>query len=318
MKRIFSYLQEYFAEQWNARLFVSTGIFLALCFAINYGLDAEVAALRTLAHPFHQFVFYFLFYIIPYGVTVCLHAVFAGERAFLREKNFYLLTTFGFALLALYITLHNVPAYVVRQSPSSFAEITLPYLWYYARYASNLLPGLGIIIPLALYWYVNDRTRSRFYGFSSSNINLKTYFAILLFLVPVVLAASFGADFQSAYPRFKFGLPANAVGIEKALLVGFFEVCYGVDFIFVELIFRGFLVMAFVRYLGSGAILPMVVVYAFIHFQKPMGEAIGSIVGGMVLGVISYRTNSIYGGVILHLGVAYLMEMAGTFQMVMR
>ncbi|MBX2989660.1 MAG: CPBP family intramembrane metalloprotease [Bacteroidetes bacterium] len=318
MKRILSYLQEYFDEQWNIRLFASTGIFLALCFAVNYGFDAEVAALRKLAHPLHQFIFYFFFYSIPYGVTVCLYAIFTHERRFFRERNFYLLAVFGFALLALYVTLHNVPAYTVRQSPSLFGEIALPYLWYFARYASNLLPGLGIIIPLALYWHVHDRSRSRFYGFSSSNINLKTYFAILLFLVPVVLAASFGADFQSAYPRFKFGLPASAAGIEKALLIGFFEVCYGVDFVFVELIFRGFLVMAFARYLGSGAILPMVVVYAFIHFQKPMGEAIGSIVGGMVLGVISYRTNSIYGGVILHLGVAYLMEVAGTLQMFVR
>jgi membrane protease YdiL (CAAX protease family) len=56
-----------------------------------------------------------------------------------------------------------------------------------------------------------------------------------------------------------------------------------------------------------------VVVYAMIHFEKPLLEAISSIVGGTVLGVISHRTRSIYGGVILHLGIAYMMEMAGSF-----
>ena len=76
--------------------------------------------------------------------------------------------------------------------------------------------------------------------------------------------------------------------------------------------------MAFTRYLGSRAILPMVVVYAFIHFQKPIGEALSSIVGGLVLGVVSYRTKSIYGGIIVHLGVAFLMEIAGTFQLLLK
>jgi membrane protease YdiL (CAAX protease family) len=41
---------------------------------------------------------------------------------------------------------------------------------------------------------------------------------------------------------------------------------------------------------------------------------LSSILGGLVLGVISYRTKSIYGGIILHLGVAYMMEIAGGVQ----
>ncbi|MBI5474720.1 MAG: CPBP family intramembrane metalloprotease, partial [Ignavibacteriae bacterium] len=188
------------------------------------------------------------------------------------------------------------------------------YRGYALRYASNLLPGLVVIAPLAIYWYNMDRATSSFYGFSASKINLKTYFAILLLVAPVVCAASFGGDFQATYPRYKFGMPTDA----NSLAIPGFELCYGIDFVFVELLFRGFMVMAFTRYLGSGAILPMVVVYAFIHFQKPMGEAIGSVFGGIVLGVISYNTKSIYGGVILHLGVAYMMEAAGTLQMLYR
>jgi membrane protease YdiL (CAAX protease family) len=59
----------------------------------------------------------------------------------------------------------------------------------------------------------------------------------------------------------------------------------------------------------------MVVAYALIHFEKPLVEALSSIVGGLVLGIISYRTKSIYGGVILHLGIAFTMEIAGAMQM---
>ncbi|HXG01125.1 MAG TPA: CPBP family intramembrane glutamic endopeptidase, partial [Bacteroidota bacterium] len=126
--------------------------------------------------------------------------------------------------------------------------------------------------------------------------------------------SSFTQDFREAYPRYKFGLPSGLPQLEQSSLITIFQFCYGIDFVFVEFFFRGFMVMAFARLLGSGSILPMVVVYSFIHFQKPLGEALSSILGGLALGIISYNTKSIYGGVILHLGVAYLMELAGSLQ----
>jgi membrane protease YdiL (CAAX protease family) len=54
--------------------------------------------------------------------------------------------------------------------------------------------------------------------------------------------------------------------------------------------------------------------YCYIHFGKPLGETLGSIFGGYVLGVIAYRTGSIYGGILVHLGVAWLMELTAFLQ----
>lgn len=317
MKQILSYVREYIREEWYPAYFASVGAFLVACFTLNYSLEFEQRSVRQLAHPLAQLLFYLFFYGIPYVIVLALYARFSRRR-FARERGFHVLVLFGIVLLSVYITLHNVPAFAVGRSPSLLAGISRDYHWYIARYASNILPGLVMLIPLAVYWRRNDRFTSRFYGFSSSSINLTTYFTILLLLIPIIFAASYGADFQAAYPRYKFGLPVHAEGFHRGLLVAAFEVCYGLDFISVELLFRGFFVMAFARYLGAGAILPMVVVYALIHFQKPMGEAIGSVFGGLVLGVIAYRTKSIYGGVILHLGVAYLMELAGTMQLMLR
>ena len=42
-----------------------------------------------------------------------------------------------------------------------------------------------------------------------------------------------------------------------------------------------------------------------------MGEAISSFAGGMLLGIISYNTKSIRGGLMVHLGIAWMMEIAG-------
>jgi len=66
--------------------------------------------------------------------------------------------------------------------------------------------------------------------------------------------------------------------------------------------------------LGRGAVLTMVVTYCFLHFGKPLGESISSIFGGFILGVVAYETRSIWGGVILHMGIAWMMDLAAYLQ----
>ena len=75
--------------------------------------------------------------------------------------------------------------------------------------------------------------------------------------------------------------------------------------------FRGFLVLAFMKWVGEDAILPMAVFYCTIHFGKPIGECISSFFGGLLLGIITFNTRSIIGGLIVHLGIAWLMELGG-------
>ncbi|MCI0752029.1 MAG: CPBP family intramembrane metalloprotease [Flammeovirgaceae bacterium] len=93
-----------------------------------------------------------------------------------------------------------------------------------------------------------------------------------------------------------------------------YELAYALDFLGVELLFRGFMVIGFMSILGRGAIMPMVVTYCFLHFGKPAGEAISSVFGGFILGAIAYETRSIWGGVIIHVGIAWAMELAAFVQ----
>lgn len=314
MHVIVQYVRSYFRTEWNAGLFLGIGSLLAVSFLVNYSFDVESAALRIFAAPHEQLVFFYFFYAIPYVLTLTLWAVVRRQTGILKQKNFWLLFQLCFTTLAAYITLHNLPGYLLHTHREILSPFPAHIHAYIVRSASNLLPGLIAAVPIAFYWYRHDRNDSRMYGFNTSNIRVQTYAVILLALVPVLLASSFTQDFREAYPRFKFGLPSGLPQPEQSFLITIFQFCYGIDFVFVEFFFRGFMVMAFTRFLGSGSILPMVVVYAFIHFQKPLGEALSSILGGLALGIISYNTKSIYGGVILHLGVAYLMELAGSLQ----
>jgi membrane protease YdiL (CAAX protease family) len=53
----------------------------------------------------------------------------------------------------------------------------------------------------------------------------------------------------------------------------------------------------------------MIVPYCMIHYGKPLPETLGAIVAGLVLGTLALRTRSIWGGVLIHIGVALTMDM---------
>ena len=90
-----------------------------------------------------------------------------------------------------------------------------------------------------------------------------------------------------------------------------FELCYGVDFIGIEVFFRGLLILGLKRICGLRCIIPAACFYCVIHFGKPMGEAVSSFFGGTLLGIVAYNTESILGGLLVHLGIAWMMETGG-------
>ncbi|MBL0146939.1 MAG: hypothetical protein IPP48_15685 [Chitinophagaceae bacterium] len=62
---------------------------------------------------------------------------------------------------------------------------------------------------------------------------------------------------------------------------------------------------------GTHCIIPVACFYCAIHLGKPMAEAISSFWGGLLLGIVSFNSGSIWGGLIVHLGIAWFMEIGG-------
>jgi membrane protease YdiL (CAAX protease family) len=134
---------------------------------------------------------------------------------------------------------------------------------------------------------------------------------MLLIMIPLIAAASTQPDFQAMYPKLKLITTASTIDKLSWWKKLLFELSYGSDFISIELFFRGFLILAFIKWAGKDAILPMACFYCTIHFGKPLGECISSYFGGMILGIVVYNTRSIFGGLMVHLGIAWLMEIGG-------
>lgn len=66
--------------------------------------------------------------------------------------------------------------------------------------------------------------------------------------------------------------------------------------------------------LGASAVWVMCVPYMMIHFVKPWPEATGAILFGLFLGILALRSGSIWGGVVVHTGVAVSMDVAALLQ----
>ncbi|MEO8185310.1 MAG: CPBP family intramembrane glutamic endopeptidase [Deltaproteobacteria bacterium] len=137
--------------------------------------------------------------------------------------------------------------------------------------------------------------------------HLWIYGVCLAIVIPVLLIVAHQPDFGSYYPFYK----QSSRSVFDFLA---WEAMYWVQFFSLELFFRGWMVGALRRTLGSSAIFVMAVPYCMIHYGKPYLEAHGAIVAGVVLGSLAMRTRSIYAGFLLHISVAVGMDLLSLYK----
>ncbi|TMQ16427.1 MAG: CPBP family intramembrane metalloprotease [Deltaproteobacteria bacterium] len=131
--------------------------------------------------------------------------------------------------------------------------------------------------------------------------HLWIYIALFAAVSPLVLYASTTYSFRQTYPFYRI---ANRSFADLAMWEGL----YAAQFLALEFFFRGFLLHGLRRALGSNAIFVMLVPYCMIHYGKPMAETFGAIGASLILGTLAMRTRSIWGGVLIHVGVATTMD----------
>ncbi|MFY0605701.1 MAG: CPBP family intramembrane metalloprotease [Cyclobacteriaceae bacterium] len=308
MRKILTYLKDYQSKHFDLKVYLTTALFLLVTFIFNYTLDFEDSIIDENYGSFGHWLRMFLWMMMPYVVVSWIMVWFKKVDGL--GKDYWIKVLIGFAVLSLSRTfnLHH-----------ELFE-ALPYIEqrFFSRSFSWVSKVILIVIPLFMFYaiYENEKPKDWF-GLSTRNIDLKPYFILLALAVIFIAIGSFIGDLKNYYPRYQFtlgGKLAENHGFPEILPVIFFELCYGSSFISVEVFFRGFLIYAFVKSLGGYAVLPMVVTYAFLHFGKPMAEAISSIFGGYILGIVAYHTRNVWGGIIIHLGVAWAMELFGYLQ----
>jgi hypothetical protein len=310
MKLVITYLKDYLRTTSRPALIVTT-LFVAALVAANYSFGIE-RRFQNLGHWYLSLGAFFLFFTIVLALTWGLQYEWSNKETFSPAQPFFqrrlliLLVVaplyFAFKMIRWDLSLLFPPAisfpwdrYVqlVLQLP---LKLVLLYCVLYTCRSTGLLEGEGL---------------ARSVGLTTHNFNVRPYFLLLALLLPLIALASAQPDFLAVYPKVK-----NLSFLDNYIHPAWpwkllYELSYGLDFLSIELFFRGLLIVGIVRYAGDSVILPMAAFYCTIHFGKPLGECISSFFGGLILGVLAARTRSILGGLIVHLGLAWLMELGG-------
>jgi membrane protease YdiL (CAAX protease family) len=168
--------------------------------------------------------------------------------------------------------------------------------------------GLGfVLVPLLAcrLWLVPRRDLGLTLPRHASQ--LRPYALLFVAVLPLLVLASWRPEFRVYYPFYR---RAGDSWLDLCV----WEAMYAFQFFCVEFFFRGFLLGATRRSLGSHAVLAAMVPYCMVHFTKPLLEVLGAIPAGVVLGLLALSTRSIWGGVLLHVAVALSMDLLALSQ----
>lgn len=307
MKSIWEDLRRHLKGDFRWDLYGTIALFLALFITFNYSVNLEKGIIDSYRGSLLRIAWYFLLYCFAYYIGLFIWLSFTKEWYRIKNPLFWVYSLFILAILGIDGGFYGYSQWSRTLFDGEIYNYTFHCL-------TNLSSALTVFLPLGLFYYFIDNRHHHFYGLQPKWTNLKPYLLLVSFMIPLIVWASFQPDFLRSYPSYFDSNADEYFGVSRWVTTLLYEVFYGFDFIATELIFRGFMVIGVAQFLGRGAVIPMVVCYASLHFGKPLGETIGSIFGGYILGVVALESRSIWGGIIVHVGVAWGMDLAAWWQ----
>jgi hypothetical protein len=299
MKTIFKQLKHYFTDI-DKRVLLQVSALMAFLIILNYtiGIEPRLSALPEFSYRVLGFS---LLYFSVFAFSYWTQFIYGGP-VWRQDLGFFLLLCLGPLLFAIKISWQSVEFLLGKIEPF----ILQKYLNIVVEWP---LKCLLLLIALFSIWRI-FKIEGPLAGMVRGS-SLKPYLILLLCMVPLLSFAATQSDFQEVYPKLRKINFLEGTQYDHWWSKLLFELSYGTDFLSIETFFRGFLILGFIKYVGKNAILPMAAFYCSIHFGKPLLECISSYFGGIILGVIVYYSRSIWGGLLVHLGIAWLMELAG-------
>jgi hypothetical protein len=304
LKSVIQDLKNFHKGYYHTKSYALILFFTLLLIAFNYYFDLEDAYIDHFRGTGLRIPLFFLYHSLAYfGVVVIL---LLSQKQFQLSSKGVVKALLGVLILSIY-----------RSSYPFFSEFlfhgNIPYRLY-AKLLNNLHGWITLCLLLILMKLLFDRKESfGLYGMRKTSLaSLRPYGYLLLFMLPLIFFASLHESFHNYYPVYQKSqgnVFSQDKGIHEAYAILLYEFSYLGNFLNIELFFRGFLVIGMAKLMGKNAVLPMAATYVVLHFGKPMGEAISSLFGGYLLGILAYYGKNIWGGVFIHGGIALLMEL---------
>jgi len=297
LKTIFTYLRDFLKVDFDAPVYLLSIVILLTAIFFNYKYDFEDSILDSYTKEPISFLYYSLYFGFAYFYVIAIYLLFKRELPNIRSQSFWIISLLFIFLLAFKKSFWWGADWIS-------SDLTKTNIYFYRKIIFAAKPVFIYTVGVILVYKCVDRVKSKWYGLTALDFDWRPYTVMLLLMIPFIAVASTQVDFLSSYPRLK--MKYFQADYWSYFLM--YEPFYLGGFALIEWLFRGLLVIGMIRFLGHRAILPAATIYCVFHFGKPAGEAISSFFGGYFLGVFAYYSRSIWGGIMVHMGIALMMD----------
>ena len=204
--------------------------------------------------------------------------------------------------------------------------------WYYTsrtffkqNFFEQLSSNPNVFLYEFAYWYACDfitlfvlpfliiklvlKDKLRNFGITSGDYKagIKLSVLFILIMVPIIWFVSSEPAFILTYPLLITARSSWKIFFiyESGLIIYLFAW---------EFIWRGFMLFGLKEKFGYYAVIIQMIPFLILHNGKPPVETFGAIAGGLALGILAYRTRSIYYCVITHSGVMFTIDLFSTLR----
>ena len=204
--------------------------------------------------------------------------------------------------------------------------------WYYTSrnfFRINFFPyyqnNSDVFLYEYLYWFIGDfftffilsiivikfilKENLRNYGLQFGDYRTGLILSAIFFLVMVPAIWFFSAepDFSEKYPH----LLSTRNNYKEFFIYELGMMLYMISW---EFIWRGFMLFGLKEKFGYYSVMIQMIPFVILHNGKPAAETFGAIAGGIALGVLALRTNSILYCIITHLGIMFTIDLISTLR----
>jgi len=307
LKSLFDDFAQFVRNDFHPAAYAYTVAVAALSIFIVYTTDfGDLIAAHRFPTP-NKVINSMLLFVFMYFIIAVPVAIIRGEFRSIARPAFFAKALFLMCLIGFSVVFSWREVFTFED----FSPLEQSYFFRLLWEATNTLFVLPLLILLLL---TIDRDVKGLYGLYRGSRHVKALLSLYVLILPILVVVSFTPDFQSYYPMYEPWTFDNVFNVPTWLTSVIYETFYLNDFIMVELIFRGVLVVGMASIMGRNAVLPMIVVYVTLHFGKPALETMSALFGGYFLGALAFQTRHIWGGVIIHMGIALVIELLRFFQ----
>jgi membrane protease YdiL (CAAX protease family) len=159
-----------------------------------------------------------------------------------------------------------------------------------------LLYGL---VPLGVLLLLGERPSRYGLRLGGWRIGVVSVLVAAAVATPVIVVASGWADVHAYYQR-------DHLDLSGLLLANTLELSAA------EFLYRGFLMMALIRWCGPLGVVLATFPFVFMHLGKPELETLSTVLGGIGFGWLAWRTGSVLYGATLHVYILTLVIVASS------